>query len=145
MSIVKVWSTFPRSGQANKSNGPIQAGCAPELSKEHSVSDFVLRAREHICAENRRGNIYHNGFGAEIRELLPSFLEALRVASEKDGLADKSGVSYVHDRTKNKLAAKIAYEVSLVDTAYLFVSCVPLLDLVVFHQTGMVSLPSSAR
>lgn len=117
MSIVKLWSTFPRSSQANKANGPVQAGCAPKLSKEHSVSDLVLRAREHICAESRRGNIYHNGFGAEIRELLPSFLEALRVASEKDGLADKSGLSYVHDRTKNKLADKIAYEVSLVDTA----------------------------
>ncbi|KAL9023943.1 MAG: hypothetical protein Q9196_006868 [Gyalolechia fulgens] len=124
MSIVKVWSTLPRSCQAKNSNGPIQAGYVPELSKEdimngreHSMSDFVSRAREHICAKSHRGNIYYHGFEAEIRKLLPSFFDALRVASEKDGLADKSGLSYVHDWTKNTLADKIAYEVSLVSTA----------------------------
>ncbi|KAL8937757.1 MAG: hypothetical protein Q9216_004263 [Gyalolechia sp. 2 TL-2023] len=124
MSIVKVWSTLPRFGQANNPNEPFQAAWAPELSKEdimngkeNAVSDFVSRVREHICTESRRGNIYHSGFEAEIRELLPSLFDVLRVASEKDGLADRSGLSYVHDWTKNKLANKIEYEKSLSHTA----------------------------
>lgn len=108
MSIVKAWSALP-CGAPKLAKEDIMNG------KEHAVNDFVSRATEHICAESGRGNIYYHQFEAEIREVLPSFFDALRVASEKDGLADTSGLSYVHDWTKNKLADKIAYEVSLRD------------------------------
>ncbi|KAI4144450.1 MAG: hypothetical protein L6R39_004176 [Caloplaca ligustica] len=123
MSIVKAWSAMPRSSKGTQTQDPIQASGAIELSKEdvinnqgRAVSDFVTRARERICSNSRRGNIYWHGMEGEIRELLPSFFEALRVASEKEGLDDRSGLSYVHDWTRNRLAHKIAYELSMTKT-----------------------------
>ncbi|KAL8761734.1 MAG: hypothetical protein Q9184_002176 [Pyrenodesmia sp. 2 TL-2023] len=118
MSIVKVWSALPRSGGDTRSDGPIQRSGATEPSKEDlingkGVAGFVTRAREHICAKSHRGNVYHSGMEDEIRDLLPSFFEALQIASQRCGLEDTSGSAYVHDWTRNKLAEKIAYEVSL--------------------------------
>ncbi|KAI4289688.1 MAG: hypothetical protein L6R35_001038 [Caloplaca aegaea] len=123
MSIVKVWTTLQHSLEATHTAGPDQVGGRTVTSKldvinakEQATRDFVVQARKHICLESHRGNIYQHGLDDEIRELLPSFFEALRVASERDGLDDKSGLSYVHDWTKNKLAEKIAYEMSLKET-----------------------------
>ncbi|KAI4202592.1 MAG: hypothetical protein LQ346_001952 [Caloplaca aetnensis] len=118
MSVVKVWSALPRSRKEAGSDSLIQRSGAAEVSKEdlingEAVAEFVTRAREHICAESHRGNVYHSDLEREVRELLPSFLEALRVASEKCGLEDTSGLSYIHDWTSNKLADKITYELSL--------------------------------
>lgn len=45
--------------------------------------------------------------------LLPSFWEALRVASAKMGLDDRTGVAYVHDWTQNKIVAKMQYELGM--------------------------------
>ena len=49
----------------------------------------------------------------QIQALLPSFFEALKTASKKMGLPDEGGMKYVHDWSQNKVAAKIAYELSL--------------------------------
>ncbi|KAI4157192.1 MAG: hypothetical protein LQ342_008471 [Letrouitia transgressa] len=78
-----------------------------------AVNRFVTDVREHICATSRRGNIYQNGLEEDIRQVLPSFFEALRVASRKLGLKDTSGLTYEHDWKKNKIAEKIEYELSL--------------------------------
>lgn len=122
MSIVKVWSALPRSSGDARTDRAIHRSSIIELSKEDLINgkaraQFVTRAREHICAESHRGNIYYSGLEDEIHELLPSFFEALRVASERCGLEDTSGSSYVHDWTRNKLADKIAYKLSLAKAA----------------------------
>ncbi|KAL8833795.1 MAG: hypothetical protein Q9170_004088 [Blastenia crenularia] len=118
ISIAKVWAFLPII-RDSRSEGIFQEGT--ELSKSDVMggqeAGFVSRVREHICGESHRGNIYCDGLESEIKELLPSFFDALRVASEKDGLVDKSGLSYVHDWTRNKLADKISYELSLMDSA----------------------------
>ena len=123
MSIVKTWDSLPRSTQEIRSSELVQASGIISLSKEDimegreaAVSDFVTRVIHHLCAESGRGNIYYDGLDGYIRELLPSFFDALRIASEKSGLEDRTGLSYVHDWTTNKLADKIAYELSLTKT-----------------------------
>lgn len=79
-----------------------------------AIAAFVSKVRLEICAGNHRGNIYSASVEDEIRSVLPSFLEALRVASEKMGLEDKTGMSYSHDwQHGNTVLAKIHYELSL--------------------------------
>ena len=81
---------------------------------ELAIAAFVREVLLEICARNRRGNIYSASVEKEIRSMLPSFLQALQVASEKMGLEDKTGMSYNHDwQRENTLLAKINYELSL--------------------------------
>ncbi|KAI4095808.1 MAG: hypothetical protein LQ344_001362 [Seirophora lacunosa] len=115
-SIVKVWSALPLSLKTIRTAGPDEVEGQTVTSKldvinqkEQATGDFVVRAREYICSENHRGSINYHRLD-EIGELLRSFSEALRVASKRDGLADKSELSYFHEWTTNGLAEKIAYE-----------------------------------
>ncbi|KAL9013622.1 MAG: hypothetical protein Q9173_001699 [Seirophora scorigena] len=114
MSIVKVWSALPLSLKTIRTAGPDEIECQTVTSElnvinrnEQTTGDFFVRAREHICSESHRGNIDYHGLDDEIREPLPSFFEAPRVASKSDGLDDKSGLSYVHDWTKKGDAMSI--------------------------------------
>lgn len=54
-----------------------------------AIEAFVTAVRSETCAGNGRGDIYQAGIEDEIREVLPSFFEALTVAG--------GGVGYVHD------------------------------------------------
>ncbi|KAL8766869.1 MAG: hypothetical protein Q9209_006465 [Squamulea sp. 1 TL-2023] len=78
-----------------------------------AITSFAAAVRHELCANSHRGNIYSATVDAEVRSVLPSFLEALKVASEKMGLEDRSGVAYVHDWTKNTIMGKMAYELGL--------------------------------
>ena len=81
---------------------------------EPAIADFVREVCLEICARNRRGDIYSASVEPEIRSILPSFLEALRIASEKMGLEDNTGMSYSHDWQRgNTVLAKVDYELSL--------------------------------
>ena len=83
------------------------------LYNDPAVSNFVKDVRFEIAATSHRGNIYSASVDYEVRAILPSFLLALRVASEKLGLEDKSGLAYVYDWTKNTIQGKMEYELSL--------------------------------
>ena len=48
-----------------------------------------------------------------MRAILPSLLKALKVASEKMGLDDQSGVAYVYDWEGNRMERRLEYELSL--------------------------------
>ncbi|KAL8788907.1 MAG: hypothetical protein Q9213_001430 [Squamulea squamosa] len=78
-----------------------------------AIISFAAAVRHELCAKSHRGNIYSATIDAEVRSVLPSFLEVLKVASEKMGLEDRSGVAYVHDWTKNTIVWKMRYELGL--------------------------------
>ncbi|KAL8929142.1 MAG: hypothetical protein Q9172_000577 [Xanthocarpia lactea] len=76
------------------------------------VASFVASVRHQLCASSHRGNIYSATIDDEVRSLLPSFLHALKVASDRMGLDDRSGAAYVHDWTRNTIIGKMEYELS---------------------------------
>ncbi|KAL8659914.1 MAG: hypothetical protein Q9202_006895 [Teloschistes flavicans] len=82
-------------------------------SSYDTVASFVADVRREICATSHRGNIYSAAIDEQVRSLLPSFLDALKAASEKMGLDDCTGVAYVHDFAKNTIAGKMKYELGL--------------------------------
>lgn len=121
-SIVKVWSQLPRHVQDLHDNPTMTPSQVALPSKEDVISGFeaavktfIDAVRTEICVENQRGNIYDEDVEKAIQSVLPSFFEALRVASLKLGLDDCSGASYIHDWTKRTVANKIEYELSLRD------------------------------
>ena len=77
------------------------------------VIAFLKDVRIEVVERSHRGNIYSPTIDTEVRAVLPSLLEALKVASAKMGLEDKSGLSYVYDWSKNTVEAKMEYELSL--------------------------------
>lgn len=78
-----------------------------------AIDSFVVDVRIELCATSHRGNIYSATIDDEVRTLLPSFWEALKIASERMRLDDRSGAAYVHDWTKNKIVAKMEYELGI--------------------------------
>ena len=117
-SIARTWSQLPLSIPKRNSQGLFFEESLPSREAvwkgdSDAVTKFITQTRIEICANSRRGNIYWAGLEGEIRELLPSFFTALKVASEKEGLEDRSGLSYVHDWRKNKVSEKVEYELSL--------------------------------
>ena len=106
ISTARVWSTLDHERKQAIAHGISRDGDA-------AVATFARDIRFEICARNSRGNIYSATIEAEVRAILPSFLDALRVASEKMGLDDGSGMSYVHDWRKNTVVDKMEYELSL--------------------------------
>ena len=100
---------------SRSSNGPRSLLPAKEdvyNGKKRAVDQFNSAVRMQVCWHSGRGNIYQTLEG-QLRDLLPSFFEALKVASRTLGSADETGLDYVHDWTLNRLAAKIQYERSL--------------------------------
>lgn len=121
-SIMRVWSHLPRRAQDLRDDPTMTPSQVALPFKEDvisgfetAVTTFIDAVRTEICVENQRGNIYDRDIEKKTRFVLPSFFEALRVASAKLGLDDCSGASYVYDWTKKTVAAKIEYELSLRD------------------------------
>lgn len=79
---------------------------------DRAVDLFISEVRKEVCSNSGRGDIYQT-LEDPIREVLPSFFEALKVAARRSGLADGTGMDYVHDWAQNKIAAKIEYELAL--------------------------------
>lgn len=103
-SIVRVWSQLAHPFKEDVISGV-----------ETAMTTFIDAVCTEICVKNQRGNIYDQNVEQEIRLVLPSFFEALRVASAKLGLEDRTGASYIHDWTNRTVAAKLEYELSLRD------------------------------
>ena len=107
ISTARTWSQLDR-----KTKQAVSGGVSGE--NQPAIAAFVREVRLEICARNHRGNIYSASIENKVRSILPSFLQALRVASAKLGLEDKTGVAFVHDWTlQNTVLAKIEYELSL--------------------------------
>ncbi|KAL8711805.1 MAG: hypothetical protein Q9220_003749 [cf. Caloplaca sp. 1 TL-2023] len=77
------------------------------------IDSFIAKVRHELCANSHRGNIYSASIDDEVRTMLPSFLEALGVASKKLGLENDSGVDYVYDWTANTIVMKMKYELGI--------------------------------
>ena len=77
------------------------------------MTAFVKDVCIEIAEKSHRGNIYSSTMEMEVRGILPSLIEALRVASGKLGLEDRSGVAYVYDWEGNRVERKLEYELSL--------------------------------
>lgn len=86
ISTARTWSQLDLKRKKAISEG-VSGGNEP------AIAAFVREVRLEICARNHRGNIYSARIGYEIRSILPGFLEALRVASDKTGLEDKTGMA----------------------------------------------------
>lgn len=126
ISIARVWSKLARkleiggerislhkSWGSPTQNFPLSKEAVMKGSEEAIIA-FIAEVLFEICAVNHRGNIYQENIEADVREVLPSFFGVLRVASEKLGLEDHSGLAYEHDwNAGNRLQAKIEYELSL--------------------------------
>ena len=125
ISIAKVWSRMrhhatdevpqTRSRRAAKKVASSDLPSKAEVMSgdEHAVTAFIAAVLFEICVRKPRGNIYQAGIDVDIRGLLPSFWHALRVASEKMGLADGSGLAFEHNFGENSLWSRIQYELSL--------------------------------
>lgn len=125
ISIAKVWSRLRcyainavSQNRSRHSNCKLTRSDLPSREEimngdEHAVAAFVTEVLVQICVRSQRGNIYRADLDANVRGLLPSFRNALRVASEKLGLADRSGMAFEHDFTHNSLLSRVGYELSL--------------------------------
>lgn len=121
-SMVRVWSRMDRSIVRKHSTRslirPLPAvrsdiPCRRAVYDDHepAVDAFISAVMKEICITNGRGDIYQKDLRKKVKDLLPSFLEALRVASERFQL--KSPIDYVHDWTMDTLEARIRYELDL--------------------------------
>ena len=106
ISIARTWSQMdPQFKRAILGSNSID--------DDPAIARFVRDVCLEVCAKNSRGNIYSMTIDKEVRTVLPSFLEALQIASKKMRLEDTSGLAYVHDWTKNTIVEKMKYELSL--------------------------------
>ncbi|KAI4247178.1 MAG: hypothetical protein L6R40_001521 [Gallowayella cf. fulva] len=109
ISTARAWSRLT----LDQKQGIISGSQDPRASSNHdAIVSFVADVRHELCANSRWGNIYSATIDDEVRTILPSFFEALSVASDKMGL-NKSGVEYVHDWTENTIVRKMKYELGL--------------------------------
>ena len=100
ISIAKVWSRITPSQRGNVTDGDGDA-----------IWGFVEATGKETCTE-QRGNIYSADMGADVRAVLPSFVEVVRLASQRLGIRV---VEFEHDWRENTLEKKIAYEVGLME------------------------------
>ncbi|KAI4194622.1 MAG: hypothetical protein LQ350_007677 [Teloschistes chrysophthalmus] len=111
ISTARAWSRLPFDKKiAIIISGPSYPG---GRTGHNITASFVADVRHEICKHSHRGNIYSATIDEEVRNLLPSFLDALKVASKKMGLEDCTGAAYVHDFTKNTIVGKMEYELGL--------------------------------
>ncbi|KAF3932355.1 hypothetical protein ABW20_dc0107600 [Dactylellina cionopaga] len=97
ISVARVWARLEKAQRAKISAG-----------EKDAVDEFVKEASLEICAA-RRGDVFAHGQGDNVREILPSFLEALKVAVKVEQV--EGGITeYVIDFDKNKLQLKAKYE-----------------------------------
>lgn len=80
---------------------------------EKAVELFVSDTINEACKSSSGGNIYKASIPSDVKKVLPSFFDALRVASEKQGLWHPLGVLYKHRCSQGSFEARLAYELSL--------------------------------
>lgn len=111
VSIARAWSRL----DLDRKKAVFAANSANESETSDAVAAFVEDVRLEVCVGSRRGNIYSATLDGEVRTVMPSLLEALRVASVKGGAKDASGLGYVFDWTENTIVGKMKYELSLLE------------------------------
>lgn len=115
ISIARTWNTLNLDQKRYISAEVGRQTTADDTctGSQDAISNFAAAVRVQICAESGRGDIYSATIEDEFRQILPSFLDALRVASRKLGLQDQSGLDFLHDWTQNTIVWKMEYELSL--------------------------------
>ena len=115
ISIARTWAALNLDQECSIADevATRKVAAVPQMGPQPAVTDFIKAVQLQICAKNHRGDIYSSTIEDDIAQILPSFLDALRVASSRLGLHDPSGLDFVHDWTKNTIAWKIEYELKL--------------------------------
>ena len=108
ISTARTWAKLIRSGRQAIADAIDKGNNSIEVAK------FIEDVRHEVCVKSRRGNIYSATIETEVRQLLPSLLTALRTASDRLGLDDRSGVAFEHDWAQNTIKSKMEYELGLV-------------------------------
>ncbi|KAI4090793.1 MAG: hypothetical protein L6R37_007836 [Teloschistes peruensis] len=101
ISTARAWSRLPFKAIIH--SGPLY----PSGRTNHDiVASFVADVRHEICDHSHRGDIYSATIDEEVRNLLPSFLDVLKVASEKIGLDDCTGARMYMTSRKIRLLGR---------------------------------------
>ena len=106
ISTARVWSNLSHERRQSIAEGVARAA-------NGAVEEFARDVKREICARSRRGNIYATGIEEEVKSILPSLLNVLRIASEKLGLSDRTGLRYCYDWRGNTMTAKVEWELML--------------------------------
>lgn len=80
---------------------------------EEAVALFVSKIIVEACNSYSGGNIYKASIPSDVKKVIPSFFDALSVASKKQGCWDHSGVQYQYYGSQGTFEARLAYELSL--------------------------------
>lgn len=123
VSVARAWARVEDRGRRREIVEGVRAGG----SGGEAVDEFVGEVRREICAA-RRGDVFQEGLDGFVREILPSFVEAVGCAvrlerggdvgdgMDVDGsegqeeVSDVDVAAYEHDWGKNKLEAKARWE-----------------------------------
>ncbi|KAF7935372.1 uncharacterized protein EAE97_008279 [Botrytis byssoidea] len=113
IGIAKTWATLTRKERRNLA-GAIQSSWIGDCDEEDEkvIEEFVIKARKCICGVGR-GNFYSATLERDIRAVLPSFLEVLKVGlamEKKEGTCEDVSL-YEFDFGENRVAVKIRWEV----------------------------------
>ncbi|KAK4694811.1 hypothetical protein P7C71_g2829, partial [Lecanoromycetidae sp. Uapishka_2] len=106
ISTARVWSALPY--ESKQAIARAVAG-----ADDGAIAAFARDVQLEVCAKSRRGDIYSSTIEDEVRKILPSLLIALKVASERAELEDKSGLGYVYDWALNRVQTKMEWELAL--------------------------------
>lgn len=113
IGIVKTWAALTRKEKRDLTDA-LQSSWAGDCDKEDErvIEEFVIKARKCICGVGR-GNVYSATMERDIRAVLPSFLEVLKVGlalGKYEGMCEDVSL-YEFDFGKNRVAEKIWWEV----------------------------------
>ncbi|KAF7926327.1 uncharacterized protein EAE98_006622 [Botrytis deweyae] len=113
IGTVKTWATLTRKEKRNLT-GAIQSSWMGNCDEEDEkvIEEFVIKARKCICGVGR-GNVYSATLERDIRAVLPSFLEVLKVGlamEKKEGMCEDVSL-YEFDFGENRVVRKIRWEV----------------------------------
>ncbi|KAH7042108.1 hypothetical protein B0J12DRAFT_743421 [Macrophomina phaseolina] len=100
-SVARVWARAEREVRRRVARG-----------EEPAVGAFVAEVSREIC-EGGRGDVFHARLDQRVVEVLPSFVEALRVALRREGRDGEAVEVFEHDWEKNRLEAKVRYEMEV--------------------------------
>ncbi|MCJ1277537.1 hypothetical protein MMC21_005350 [Puttea exsequens] len=108
VSTARVWSRLE-----HKRKCKIRNAMEEGYKDAAVVADFVADVKVEICAKNRRGNIYSATLDQEVVAVLPSFLFAVRKASERLELDNRRELGFVFDWELNRIKEKMEWELSM--------------------------------
>lgn len=103
VEVARAWAALP-------------AEAKHEVLKGHgSTYDVFITTVRVRVSSTKRGDVFSQKIESDIREVLPSFFQALRTALRIDGKDENDVTAYKHDFTKNTMEHKALYELGLTD------------------------------